>query len=94
MQLPMILISPTTNFALRFRQKFDCTLISGVYLDQYGLIADIPLTAGMCVTVEPGLYFDPIDESIPEGYRGIGVRIEDDVVVKESGGVLVLSELL
>jgi Xaa-Pro aminopeptidase len=65
---------------------------SGVYLDKDGLRADIPLVAGMCVTVEPGLYFDPIDESIPKGYRGIGVRIEDDVVVKADGRVLVLSE--
>jgi Xaa-Pro aminopeptidase len=65
---------------------------SGVYLDENGLRAYIPLVAGMCVTVEPGLYFDPTDETIPEGYRGIGVRIEDDVVVKNDGGVLVLSE--
>jgi Xaa-Pro aminopeptidase len=65
---------------------------SGVYLDQNSLRADIPLTAGMCLTVEPGLYFDPTDENIPEGYRGIGVRIEDDVVVKDDVGVLVLSE--
>jgi Xaa-Pro aminopeptidase len=65
---------------------------SGVYLDENGLRADIPLVAGMCATVEPGLYFDPIDESIPEGYRGIGLRVEDDVVVKADGRVLILSE--
>jgi Xaa-Pro aminopeptidase len=65
---------------------------SGVYLDQNGQRADIPLKTGMCVTVEPGLYFDPTDETIPENYRGIGVRIEDDVVIAAGGGVLILSK--
>ena len=40
-----------------------------------------PLQNGMITTVEPGLYFDPNDESIPAHYRGIGVRIEDNVLV-------------
>ncbi len=43
------------------------------------------LESGMCLTVEPGLYFHPDDESIPKQYQGIGVRIEDCVVVRESG---------
>jgi Xaa-Pro aminopeptidase len=43
------------------------------------------LKAGMVLTVEPGLYFQEDDLSIPEKYRGIGVRIEDDVVVTEGG---------
>ncbi len=40
-----------------------------------------PLAAGMVITVEPGLYFAPGDERAPEHLRGIGVRIEDDVLV-------------
>jgi len=40
-----------------------------------------PLAAGMVITVEPGLYFSPDDESVPEAFRGIGIRIEDDVIV-------------
>ncbi len=36
---------------------------------------------GMVLTVEPGLYFQPDDATVPERFRGIGVRIEDDVVV-------------
>jgi Xaa-Pro aminopeptidase len=43
------------------------------------------LEPGMIVTVEPGLYFAEDDESIPPEYRGIGVRIEDDVLVTEGG---------
>lgn len=41
-----------------------------------------PLAAGMVLTVEPGLYFSP---DTPSRYRGIGVRIEDDVVVTTRG---------
>jgi Xaa-Pro aminopeptidase len=37
------------------------------------------------LTVEPGLYFQPDDELVPEELRGIGVRIEDDVLVTATG---------
>jgi Xaa-Pro aminopeptidase len=43
------------------------------------------LMPGMVLTVEPGLYFQPDDLTVPEKYRGIGVRIEDDVLVTETG---------
>ncbi len=43
------------------------------------------LRAGMVLTVEPGLYFQPDDLTVPPRYRGIGVRIEDDVLVTEVG---------
>ena len=36
---------------------------------------------GYVLTVEPGIYFQPNDLTVPEEYRGIGVRIEDDVLV-------------
>jgi Xaa-Pro aminopeptidase len=40
---------------------------------------------GMVLTVEPGLYFGRTDRSVPREYRGIGVRIEDDVLVTRAG---------
>ena len=44
-----------------------------------------PLLPGMVLTVEPGLYFQPDDLTVPEHLRGIGIRIEDDVLVTEDG---------
>ncbi|UQX89461.1 aminopeptidase P family protein [Jatrophihabitans telluris] len=43
-----------------------------------------PLGAGYVLTVEPGLYFQPNDLSVPAEWRGIGIRIEDDILVTES----------
>ncbi|MBB4982489.1 MULTISPECIES: aminopeptidase P family protein [Streptomyces] len=49
------------------------------------MYVDTTLEPGMCLTVEPGLYFQADDLTVPEEYRGIGVRIEDDILVTEDG---------
>ena len=43
------------------------------------------LEPGMVVTVEPGIYVSPNERSVPERWRGIGIRIEDDVAVTRDG---------
>lgn len=44
-----------------------------------------PLETNMCFTVEPGLYIRADDETVPKKFRGIGVRIEDNIRVTSSG---------
>lgn len=49
------------------------------------LYLEARLEPGMCFTIEPGLYFREDDLAVPEELRGIAVRIEDDVIVTETG---------
>jgi Xaa-Pro aminopeptidase len=46
---------------------------------------DAELAPGMIFTIEPGLYFRADDLRVPAELRGMGVRIEDDVVMREDG---------
>lgn len=53
------------------------------YSDDSG--EEILFAEGMVLTIEPGLYLPESDESIPQQYRGIGIRIEDDIAVTKEG---------
>ncbi len=44
---------------------------------------EIPLQKGMVLTIEPGIYCNKNDKTIPKKYRGIGIRIEDDILINE-----------
>ncbi|MBF7072082.1 Xaa-Pro aminopeptidase [Glaciecola sp. MH2013] len=53
----------------------------GIYKEN-GL--DVPLRPGMVMTVEPGLYFSE-NADVDARYRGIGIRIEDNIVITDTG---------
>ncbi|XP_045468377.1 xaa-Pro aminopeptidase 3 isoform X2 [Harmonia axyridis] len=53
--------------------------------DTPSITRNIPIRPGMIVTVEPGIYVQDNNESVPKEYRGIGIRIEDDVLITADG---------
>ncbi|KAK4150325.1 peptidase M24, structural domain-containing protein [Chaetomidium leptoderma] len=59
--------------------------------DVPGYPRSVPLQAGHCVTVEPGVYV-PDDDRFPKHFRGLAVRIEDSVCVDEDGPVVLTPE--
>ena len=60
---------------------------AGRYFTDQGAKNSRPFAPGMVLTVEPGLYIPPDDKSAPAKYRGIGIRIEDDVLVTADGNL-------
>ncbi len=46
---------------------------------------EIPLGEGIVMTIEPGIYIGENDMSVPKRFRGIGIRIEDDILVTKDG---------
>jgi Xaa-Pro aminopeptidase len=51
----------------------------------------IELEPGIVLTVEPGIYIPSDADDVPDHFRGIGVRIEDDVLVIEGGNDVITS---
>lgn len=66
----------------------------GIAYKRGGDDAPATLVPGVVITVEPGLYFTVDDERVPAKYRGIGVRIEDDVLVTDGAPVVLTAELV
>jgi len=52
-----------------------------------------PLQAGMVITVEPGIYIAASNAAVPAPYRGIGVRIEDDILVTPEGNLNLTADI-
>ncbi|MDX1295138.1 MAG: aminopeptidase P N-terminal domain-containing protein [Sulfurimonadaceae bacterium] len=53
------------------------------YADERG--NDVVFKAGMVLTIEPGIYINEDDKSVAKRYRGIGIRIEDNILVTRRG---------
>ena len=54
---------------------------------------EIILQENMYFTVEPGIYIDSEDKSVPEKYRGIGIRIEDDILITKNGNSILTNDI-
>lgn len=55
--------------------------------------ASVPLVPGMVLTVEPGIYLPADAMDVPKRFRGIGIRVEDSVLVTEAGREVLTGEL-
>jgi Xaa-Pro aminopeptidase len=53
------------------------------YVDDEG--ESLVFVSGMVMTIEPGIYIRADDETVDEKYRGIGIRIEDDILITQAG---------
>ncbi|KAK3316234.1 peptidase M24, structural domain-containing protein [Apodospora peruviana] len=60
--------------------------------DVPGYGRSVPLRAGHCVTIEPGVYVPPDDERFPKQFGGMAIRIEDSVCVDETGPLVLTTE--
>lgn len=58
-----------------------------------GYSRSVPLKAGHCVTIEPGVYV-PDDERWPKHFRGMGIRIEDSVCIEEDAPLVLTTEAI
>lgn len=62
----------------------------GIDVHDVGRNQHRPLEPGMVLTVEPGLYINQ-DADVPERYKGIGIRIEDNILITENGNEVLTS---
>ncbi len=84
------------NSSGRLRKYFPHSI--GHYLgmdvhDTHSLPGNVPFSEGMVVTVEPGLYIPHDDPLAPEHFRGIGIRVEDDVLITGTDPLVLTREI-
>ncbi|XP_077302776.1 xaa-Pro aminopeptidase 3 [Arctopsyche grandis] len=58
------------------------------------ILRNIPVQPGMVITVEPGIYIRPNDQSVREEFRGIGIRIEDDILITQRDPIVLTEKCL
>ena len=68
--------------------------ISPIYMDEYVVPPSTrPFEPGNVFTIEPGLYFSANDETVPKALRGIGIRLEDDILITKTGHDVLTKDL-
>ncbi|XP_007939963.2 xaa-Pro aminopeptidase 3 [Orycteropus afer afer] len=91
-----IMKSNKENDAFKAARKY-CPHHVGHYLgmdvhDTPDMPRSLPLQPGMVITIEPGIYIPEDDRDAPERFRGLGVRIEDDVVVTQDSPLILSAD--
>ena len=56
-------------------------------------IAGVCLSQAMVLTVEPGIYIAPDNKNVDKMWRGIGIRIEDNVLVTQKGNEILTEQV-
>jgi Xaa-Pro aminopeptidase len=75
--------NPPNHFSLA---SFYCPHFLGMDVHDTATVSrGTSLRPGMVITIEPGVYISQDNTTVPPEFRGIGVRIEDDVLITESG---------
>ncbi|XP_067415657.1 xaa-Pro aminopeptidase 3 [Emydura macquarii macquarii] len=95
-ELGILTKSTTENHLFKVVRKY-CPHHVGHYLgmdvhDTPDMSRSLPLQPGMVITIEPGIYIPQDDMAAPERLRGLGVRIEDDVVVTEDAPLILSAD--
>jgi Xaa-Pro aminopeptidase len=62
-------------------------------LDVHDISTRNPIREGQILTIEPGIYIPQSSKGVPEKYLGIGIRIEDDVLITKSGNNVLSKEI-
>ena len=65
----------------------------GLDVHDVGEYENILFEPGMVITVEPGIYINLLNNNVSEKWRGIGIRIEDDVLVTKNGNEVITKDL-